>query len=141
MFDGLNSRSINPPLMKCTDVPQFTALQMAASRFRKDPKLHLKYLMADAFRCQGLMAVHRTSPAFEEGASSYHSPSSDTDNDPSSKKEAASPFLIRREGSGTFANSGGEFGEVAARWSKNSGRRIMLDYSRQHVNGETMELL
>ena len=70
MFDGQNSRSINPPLIKCNEIPQFTALQMAASRFRKDPKLHLKHLLADAFRCQGLMAVHKTSPAFEEGRDS-----------------------------------------------------------------------
>ena len=74
MFDELNSRSINPPLMKCTDVPQFTALQMAASRFRKDPKLHLKYLLADAFCCQGLMSVYTTPPSFEVGATNDGGP-------------------------------------------------------------------
>ena len=70
MFDPLNSSrgTVNPPQMRCTDVPQFTALQMAASHFKKDPKLHLKHLLADAFRCQGLMAVHKTSPAFENGS-------------------------------------------------------------------------
>eukprot|EP00580_Thalassiosira_gravida_P014157 CAMPEP_0201684940 /NCGR_PEP_ID=MMETSP0494-20130426/52902_1 /ASSEMBLY_ACC=CAM_ASM_000839 /TAXON_ID=420259 /ORGANISM="Thalassiosira gravida, Strain GMp14c1" /LENGTH=317 /DNA_ID=CAMNT_0048168765 /DNA_START=40 /DNA_END=989 /DNA_ORIENTATION=- len=138
MFDGQHSRSINPQLMKCTDVPQFTALQMAASRFQKDPKLHLKYLLADAFRSQGLMAVHKTSPSFEGGSVS-------SDNNNPSKKGAASPFLIRREGSGTFGNSGSGTpgGEVSGRWSKNAGnqRRIFLDYSRQHVTGETMESL
>ncbi|KAL7533745.1 hypothetical protein ACHAXR_005423 [Thalassiosira sp. AJA248-18] len=120
--------------MKCTDVPQFTALQMAASRFRKDPKLHLKYLLADAFRCQGLMAVHKTSPAFEGGSSL---PSIDNP----SFKEVASPFLISRENNDT--GTGDEEREAIPRWSNNSGnqRRIILDYSRQHVTGETMELL
>lgn len=66
MFEGLDSRGIDPPSMKCTDVPQFTALQMAASRFKADPKLHLKNLLADAFRCQGLMAVHKVSSSLSK---------------------------------------------------------------------------
>ena len=139
MFDELNFRSINPSLMKCTDVPQFTALQTAASRFRKEPKLHVKYLLADAFRCQGLMAVYTTSPSFEAGATNDGGPRS-SDDRASKKKEGASgasPFLVRNS-SGTFDTPG-----ELSRWSLNCGnqRRIILDYSRQHVTGETMELL
>lgn len=133
MFDpGLNSRSINPPLMRCTDVPQFTALQMAASRFRKDPKLHLKHLLADAFRCQGLMAVHKTLPAFEEGTSACAGVSNPSD-----------PFLLHLRSDNSAASPDEANDSILSRWSKNSGnqRRIILDYSRQHVTGETMELL
>ena len=147
MFDGgLNSRNINPPLMQCTDVPQFTALQMAASRFRKDPKLHLKHLLGDAFRCQGLIAVHKTSPEFENGLASI-----DTQQQQQQQSTDALPLLLRRENSGAFASAaattgsgdnGGDASDAIPRWSNNSDkRRIILDYSRQHVTGETMELL
>jgi len=142
MFDDLNSRSINPPLIKCTDVPQFTALQMAASRFRKDPKLHLKHLLADAFRCQGLIAVHKTSPSFEEGFAHNNNNNENGNNGggDGAKKEAASPYLLRRENSATFGNDAAS-GPPPGRFSGHHPRRIILDYSRQHVNGETMELL
>ena len=68
--------------MKCNEVPQFTALQAAASSFKSDDKLHLKELCADSARCAGLVATHNV-----------------------------------------------------------DGRKIILDYSRQQVTGETMELL
>lgn len=71
------------PAMKCTDVPQFTALLGAANNFRTDDKLHLRNLCGDSVRCAGLVATHRTE----------------------------------------------------------TNRRIILDYSRQQVTGETMELL
>ena len=146
MFDGgLNSRNINPPLMQCTDVPQFTALQMAASRFRKDPKLHLKHLLGDAFRCQGLIAVHKTSPEFENRLASS------IDTQQQQQSTDALPLLLRRENSGAFASAAattgsgdnsGDASDAIPRWSNNSDKpRIILDYSRQHVTGETMELL
>ena len=69
-------------IMKCNEVPQFTALQAAASSFKSDDKLHLKELCADSARCAGLVATHNV-----------------------------------------------------------DGRKIILDYSRQQVTGETMELL
>ena len=93
---------------------------MAASAFRNDDKLHLKHLLADAFRCHGLMAVHTTSNDFEMGF---------------------------REGNGRSALGGGGGGlddvsaVAAGRTSGSRQRRIILDYSRQHVTGETMELL
>ncbi len=72
-----------PWVLKCTDVPQFDALQNAASEFQSDDKLHLRNLCNDSSRCAGLKAVHTS-----EG-----------------------------------------------------NRKIILDYSRQQVTGETMELL
>ena len=73
-------------MVKCTDSPQWTALQAAAASFRSDDRLHLRHLCSDSSRCAGLVATH------------------------------ASP-------------AGG------------ADRRIVLDYSRQQVTGETMELL
>ncbi|CAB9501863.1 Glucose-6-phosphate isomerase [Seminavis robusta] len=70
--------------LKCTDVPQFDALEAAAASFRTDDKLHLRNLCNDSARCAGLTAVHM--------------------------------------------NEGGR-------------RRLHLDYSRQQVTGEVMELL
>ena len=72
-----------PWILKCTDVPQFDALQAAAQEFQYDDKLHLRNLCNDSSRCAGLTAVHMS-----EGF-----------------------------------------------------RKIILDYSRQQVTGETMELL
>ena len=73
-------------MVKCTDSPQWTALQSAAATFHSDDSLHLRHLCSDSARCAGLVATH------------------------------ASP-------------AGGP------------DRRIVLDYSRQQVTGETMELL
>ena len=72
-----------PWILKCTDVPQFDALQNTAAEFQVDDKLHLRNLCNDSSRCAGLTAVHMS-----EGF-----------------------------------------------------RKIILDYSRQQVTGETMELL
>jgi glucose-6-phosphate isomerase len=70
--------------IKCTDVPQYDALEAAAALFRTDDKLHLRNLCNDSARCAGLTAVHIT-----------------------------------------------DMGR----------RRLHLDYSRQQVTGEVMELL
>jgi len=70
--------------MKCSEVPQFAALQAAAESFKSnDDKLHLRNLCDDSVRCAGLVATHTV-----EGRN-----------------------------------------------------KIILDYSRQQVTGETMELL
>lgn len=69
--------------LKCTEVPQYDALQNAAEQFQYDDKLHLRNLCNDSSRCAGLTAVH-----LSEGF-----------------------------------------------------RKIILDYSRQQVTGETMEML
>ncbi|CAJ1892324.1 unnamed protein product [Cylindrotheca closterium] len=70
-------------ILKCTEVPQYDALQSAAAEFQYDDKLHLRNLCNDSSRCAGLTAVHMS-----EGF-----------------------------------------------------RKIILDYSRQQVTGETMEML
>jgi glucose-6-phosphate isomerase len=72
--------------LKCTDLPQFDALQAQADLFRSDDKLHLRNLCNDTTRCAGLTAIHQ---------SNY----------------------------------------------QRIPRKIILDYSRQRVLGETMELL
>jgi glucose-6-phosphate isomerase len=73
-----------PWILKCTDVPQYDALQAAAEEFQVDDKLHLRNLCNDSSRCAGLTAVHT---------------------------------------------------------SERGSRKVILDYSRQQVTGETMELL
>lgn len=73
----------NQRILKCTEVPQYYALQNAAEEFQLDDKLHLRNLCNDSSRCAGLTATH-----VSEGF-----------------------------------------------------RKIILDYSRQQVTGETMELL
>ena len=72
--------------LKCTDLPQFDALEAQADLFRNDDKLHLRNLCNDTARCAGLTAIHLA--------------------------------IYQR-----------------------SQRKIILDYSRQRVLGETMELL
>jgi glucose-6-phosphate isomerase len=79
----MSTTTVTPWILKCTDVPQFDALQAAAEEFQGDDKLHLRNLCSDSARSAGLTAVHMT-----EGF-----------------------------------------------------RKIILDYSRQQVTGETMELL
>ena len=73
--------------LKCTDLPQFDALQAQADLFRSDDKLHLRNLCNDTARCAGLTAIHQSN------------------------------------------------------YQRSSLRKIILDYSRQRVLGETMELL
>ena len=76
-------------MVKCTDSPQWTALQSAAASFQSDDRLHLRHLCSDSARCAGLVATHTS----------------------------------------------------AAGGSGREESRIVLDYSRQQVTGETMELL
>jgi glucose-6-phosphate isomerase len=44
--------------IKCTDVPQFEALEAAAASFFTDDKLHLRTLCNDSERCAGLQTTH-----------------------------------------------------------------------------------
>ncbi|KAL7483112.1 hypothetical protein ACHAW6_008761 [Cyclotella cf. meneghiniana] len=108
-----------PPHHKCTDCPQFTALHYAASTFRNDDKMHLKHLLADAFRCQGLLAVHSTSAAFERGFQDDESQDADEGFDAATSDSEAK----------------------TGKTNKNFQRRIILDYSRQQITGSTLELL
>ncbi|KAG7348359.1 glucose-6-phosphate isomerase [Nitzschia inconspicua] len=92
--------------VKCTDVPQFDALQDAAAEFLLDEKLHLRYLCNDTARCSGLTA----------SLTSY----------------TQQPQL-------PLGNAAGS--SLAAPPPTPLIRKIILDYSRQQVTGETMELL
>ena len=71
--------------MKCHELPEFTALQSAASSFQSDENLHLRNLCSDSSRCAGLVATHAG--------------------------------------------------------SQSGSRKIIIDYSRQQVTGDTMEQL
>ncbi len=46
--------------MKLNELPQFTALEKAASSFQNDENLHLRNLCSDSARCAGLVATHNT---------------------------------------------------------------------------------
>jgi glucose-6-phosphate isomerase len=98
-----NHNSIIPPpysVVKCTDVPQYEALQNAAAEFLFDEKLHLRYLCNDTARCNGLTALLVSYTYAATGKVPMIGP-------------VAPPVI----------------------------RKIILDYSRQQVTGETMELL
>lgn len=47
--------------LKCTDLPQFDALEAQANLFRTDDKFHLRNLCNDTSRCTGLIAKHNSS--------------------------------------------------------------------------------
>mmetsp|Transcript_23634 Transcript_23634/g.26956 ORF Transcript_23634/g.26956 Transcript_23634/m.26956 type:complete len:606 (+) Transcript_23634:57-1874(+) len=81
---GNIEHSNNSRNMKINELPQFTALQTAASSFKTDENQHLRNLCSDSSRCAGLVATHSTD---------------------------------------------------------NGARKVIIDYSRQQVSGETMELL
>ena len=145
---------------KCTEVPQFDALLNAASEFHCEEKLHLRHLCNDTARCSGLTAVHvsawsaATIPTsllvaaeqdeeivFQNGHSSSEA-AQNTDLNPNGYSEGS--------GEERFHNSTYEEiveDEVTAsehqlllqRFGNRS--KIVLDYSRQQVTGETMELL
>jgi glucose-6-phosphate isomerase len=93
-----NSSSSTSWTLKCTDLPQFDALQAAADQFRTDDKLHLRNLCNDTARCAGLTAVHNVTNILIEGGE-------------------VNPLVTHRQ------------------------RKMILDYSRQRITGETMELL
>jgi glucose-6-phosphate isomerase len=110
--NGYN-RSPSPPSMasycvKCTDVPQFDALQNAAAEFLLDEKLHLRYLCNDTARCSGLTAI----------LSSYTTTTTTMMTQPPLQNVGSTPPAPP-----VFV------------------RKIIYDYSRQQVTGETMELL
>lgn len=46
--------------LKCTDLPQFDALEAEADLFRTDDKLHLRNLCNNSARCAGLTVVYTT---------------------------------------------------------------------------------
>ena len=128
-------------LRKCTDLPQYYALQMAAQTFRNEPKLHLRQLLSDAFRCQGLMAIHKTSRVFEEGGSSTASAANNNNNN--NNTSATTAAMGNSSTAPTDETTATTAATTMRRWdtANPQQRKLILDYSRQHVTGETMELL
>jgi glucose-6-phosphate isomerase len=101
--------------LKCTDLAQFDALQAAADSFRRDDKLHLKNLASDTSRCAGLTATHTVHNIHNNTNRSKEKQSQQQQRD-----DMINPLLIG---------------------STLRQRKMILDYSRQRVTGETMELL
>ena len=144
-------------LPKCTDVPQFDALLNAAAEFHHQEKLHLRHLCNDTARCSGLTAVHVS--AWSEATMSSWLVAAEEDEEIVFRNGHDSSPSKKTSGSNANANykgAGGErrfdnFEEMedAATSSEHQmllqrfGNRskIVLDYSRQQVTGETMELL
>jgi len=144
---------------KCTEVPQFDALLNAAAEFHHQEKLHLRHLCNDTARCSGLTAVHvsawseATIPSSWLVAAEQNEEIVFLDGEPSPSRKTAGPKSngdYRSDGDG----DGGRFHsfeemEDEATFSEHQlllqrfGNRskIVLDYSRQQVTGETMELL
>mmetsp|Transcript_3656 Transcript_3656/g.10349 ORF Transcript_3656/g.10349 Transcript_3656/m.10349 type:complete len:761 (+) Transcript_3656:209-2491(+) len=148
---------------KCTEVPQFDALHNAAAEFHCDEKLHLRHLCNDTARCSGLTAVHLSA------WSSSTLPSSLLENDgyaDEHEQVAYRDHHYRRRNVGLHRpNSMDEFDMardedddhddddhdhddleetneqqyLLQRFGNRS--KMLLDYSRQQVTGETMELL
>ena len=110
-----NTSSSTSWTLKCTDLAQFDALQAAAESFRSDEKLHLRNLCNDTSRCAGLTATHTV----------HNIPVARRDRS-AAVPTAYSPLLSTTHGNVTPSLR---------------ARSIILDYSRQRVTGETMELL
>ena len=120
-------------ILKCTEVPQFDALQNAAAEFLSDDKLHLRNLCNDSSRCAGLTAVHNSGVlagfAPPESLGVGLAPVETTARVPSSTSSG-------EESEEDEEDAGAQGGS-----SSSQQRKIILDYSRQQVTGETMELL
>jgi len=122
--------------LKCTDLPQFDALLSAADQFRHDDKLSLRNLCNDTARCAGLTAVHAATAA---AAGSGDRQQND-----------ATAAATGGGGGGSPVNSVAILGGGGAAQQPQlvpppvvvpAFRKMILDYSRQRVTGETMELL
>jgi glucose-6-phosphate isomerase len=140
------------------ETPQYTALQHEALRFQKDPKLHLKHLLADASRCLALMAVHKSSSSgvgtgtAAAGSGSLSSSISSSKFDVSTITTTTTTTEDNNNNTKNADLKSTRKSMIQRHDSKNSlngntnntngiRRKIILDYSRQHVTGETMELL
>ncbi|KAL7579893.1 hypothetical protein ACA910_004900 [Epithemia clementina (nom. ined.)] len=175
--------------LKCTDLPQFDALQAQADLFRTDDKLHLRNLCNNSARCAGLTAVHYSTTAFAKitrrktTTRTTTTPTTTTTNEERTTETAAaaadnqnnaeqSTAATKEEeeeeveeedipekadsqeqinNSNTINNNNNKNNTGTTTITGATGRsmnlnnvihrRIILDYSRQRVQGETMELL
>jgi len=119
-------------ILKCTDVPQFDALQAQADLFRTDDKLHLRNLCSDTARCASLLAIHTSRASYKPVAALgvNNNPKSGGSGSGSSKTTAAATGATGATSTTTTTTSLQGF-----------QHKMILDYSRQRVTGETMEQL
>ena len=122
---GASSSSASSWTLKCTDLPQFDALQKEADRFRTDDKLHLRNLCNDTARCAGLTAIHESISHMN-----YRNSSKGTRNG-----------VADGGGSGTPGGYHSHHHLDSHQTDQRNHHKLVLDYSRQRVTGETMELL
>ena len=116
-------------VLKCTDLPQFDACQAQANLFRSDDKLHLRYLCNDTARCASLIAIHTSRP-------SYHN------NNNNSNYNSKTSFLKSNKAfAANISNQSNPSNNENQSRTSPFIRKIILDYSRQRVTGETMEQL
>ena len=124
-------------IVKCSEVPQFEALQTAAEDFRYDDKLHLRNLCNDSARCQGLTAVHlSTTTIMTTMATSASTPTT-----PGVAAATGSYHEGHDQNNFRDANTSTGLPGPPPSISGFRTRQMILDYSRQQVTGETMEML
>jgi len=129
---------------KCTEVPQFDALLNAAAEFHYEEKLHLRHLCNDTARCSGLTAVHvsawstATIPSSLLVAAEQDEEVVFQNGDPSSTQNTLREEQLR-DFDDIDEGAPSEHQLLLQRFGNRS--KIVLDYSRQQVTGETMELL
>ena len=117
-------------LLKCTDLPQFDALQAQADLFRSDDKLHLRNLCNDTARCAGLTAIHYSTTTEKSSLKNQN------ENNHAVSNQSLNALVVDSEnGEETSKNAAHPLHQRVLH------RRMILDYSRQRVVGETMELL
>jgi glucose-6-phosphate isomerase len=141
---------------KCTEVPQFDALLNAAAEFHYEEKLHLRHLCNDTARCSGLTAVHVSAWSAATIPSSFlvaaeqdeeivfqhngtGSSSARNTNSSSNNSNSSSSNPNYEEIEDDHLGGASEHQMLLQRFGNRS--KIVLDYSRQQVTGETMELL
>mmetsp|Transcript_26341 Transcript_26341/g.56510 ORF Transcript_26341/g.56510 Transcript_26341/m.56510 type:complete len:374 (+) Transcript_26341:392-1513(+) len=139
---------------KCTDVPQFDELHNAAAEFHCDEKLHLRYLCNDTARCSGLTAVHvsamPSSLSEEDEELFFQNNSSNSSIRGVNRRNSMEDFDVVDHVGGHDPDdddddddyrrgASNEQQSLLQRFGNRS--KIVLDYSRQQVTGETMEKL
>lgn len=139
---------------KCTEVPQFDALLNASAEFHYEEKLHLRHLCNDTARCSGLTAVHvsawsaATIPSSllvaaeqDEEIVFQHNNNNKTNSNSSSNSSSSGNqnYEEQLEDDDDLGGAASEHQMLLQRFGNRS--KIVLDYSRQQVTGETMELL
>ncbi|GKY94563.1 hypothetical protein MPSEU_000421900 [Mayamaea pseudoterrestris] len=120
--------------LKCTDLAQFDALLRAADSFRTDDKLHLRNLLQDSARCASLIASKHGVYHIRHDSIENNVIENDTDTLAEQDIDSQS-----HHHDNTYLPRHSNHHSAAAHSA--TSRTILLDYSRQCLTGETMELL